>query len=103
MHRAYPWRCHRRLRWLDPTGDLSSCVGGIVAWADSSKARLEQKPCREQDGALGAEIKEHPRQSLPVGKSMTPRGALAGVLVCHPSVRGHNDLSVWCRQAAASV
>jgi hypothetical protein len=76
----------------------------VVAWADSSEARLEQQPRREEDSALGAEIEEHPRQRLPAGRSMALRGALAGMLVCRPPVRGHGYTSVLGRrQAAASV
>jgi hypothetical protein len=66
----------------------------VAAWADSSDAGLEEEPRREQDGTLGAEIEERPRQPLPVGRSMPPRGALTGVLVCRSPVRGHGYPSV---------
>jgi hypothetical protein len=40
-----------------------------IVWTKSS---LEKEPRREQDGALGAEIEERPRQNLPASRNMAP-------------------------------
>jgi hypothetical protein len=40
-----------------------------IFWIKSS---LEKEPRREQDGALGAEIEEPPRQNLPASRNMAP-------------------------------
>jgi hypothetical protein len=67
-------------------------------------ARLEQEPRREEDSALGADIEERPSQPLQVGRSMAPRGPLAGVIVCRPPVSSYAVPSGSCsRKAAASV
>jgi hypothetical protein len=67
-------------------------------------ARLAKEPRREEYGALGAEIEERPGQPLQLGRSVAPRCALAGVIVCRPPLSGRDVPSRSCSQkAAASV
>jgi hypothetical protein len=51
---------------------LSLPIHGYANRIFWTKSSLEKEPRREQDGALGAEIEERPRQNLPASRNMAP-------------------------------